>query len=893
MTLSSSKSTNTSDLCRLAVLILCITIGQNISVAQDHFSGEHFANPMDCGYQSENIVLEKFQRAIASGEISDPSLQMLPSVRPRTVRDGVAAGGGVPFMTQQDLTYYEDTAGLLTTNFSDAQLFSFMKNATNTVLEQHGDNFDFIGFFLNFAPNHEIGSAFYLGIENDVSGIGQNFFNFRPYLGISGNHVEGFVMMWNHIGWASGSGNRTQLILGQEFEHRFAMYLNSLSGGRRLQGTSDSCGRNWHWNLRVDGQGSGMEIGEWVGSAPSIRSADRLNINAEIGGVYSYPDLYLMGYITPDELDSLPSELRYMNDSNDCSAPYSGPITTWGSSDIIASNGNRSPTAEFAQKDFRTAWVVVHLPEALPTSSELDRIVDILNDWTDTYQLSTLGRGTMDNTIDVPFRIQFIDEIPTYINPGQPTNILTRTINFSSTADAESGLLHFSIDNGPYQTLPLISNVSNNFMITLPAVPCTSIVDFYITIESTDGRILQLPRAAPATVHTVISAQSTTVVFSDDFNTDKGWSVTNDIDLTDGAWDRAVPQGLGDRGDPMEDYDGSGQCYLTNSSAGNTDVDGGMTTLTSPPIDLSAESEAILRYTRWYTNDFGADPGGDFWVAEISDDGQNWVELENSNISNAWDEKTFRVSDYVTLSDQVQIRFLASDFSPGSVVEAAVDAFSVTAIHCDGVECIQMDPVQTDPMDTLKSRFISFVPGNTGANTAIRVTMTQLDQFEDQNGDVRWVGSPVEYQESSAPGPAFLASQLQCEPHFQDWGSIDILHVYGMGIVPSSRYDVQTVSDLCGTYAEEVYSSPVTLYTGVWGDVVTPFATPELVQPSIADVLSVVDKWMGTLDPVKAHSQLQPNLVNPSQSVGIADVLRDVDAWLGSPYPFAGPTTCP
>src|SRR5262249_22774483 len=77
-------------------------------------------------------------------------------------------------------------------------------------------------------------------------------------------------------------------------------------------------------------------------------------------------------------------------------------------------------------------------------------------------------------------------------------------------------------------------------------------------------------------------------VFSDNFETDRGWTVTN-LGATSGNWERGVP--VNDPSwdyDPVSDYDGSGRCYLTQNAPGNTDVDGGATQLTSPLLDLSA-----------------------------------------------------------------------------------------------------------------------------------------------------------------------------------------------------------------------------------------------------------------------------------------------------------------
>src|SRR5262249_39062479 len=148
------------------------------------------------------------------------------------------------------------------------------------LLAAHGDAYDIVGFWTNFTTHHEIGAAFYMPIRNDVSGLGDPstvgtpIFDNHAAMGLAGQRIHGYVMMWNvdHTYWAPGPGSNadfTRLALGQEFEHRFACFLPPLLDGRILQGDDASCGRTFHWNWRADGQGSAMEISEWVGSAPA------------------------------------------------------------------------------------------------------------------------------------------------------------------------------------------------------------------------------------------------------------------------------------------------------------------------------------------------------------------------------------------------------------------------------------------------------------------------------------------------------------------------------------------------------------------------------------------------------------------------------------------------
>lgn len=354
----------------------------------------------DCGYQSPEKTLRAIKDAVARGEIEDPTIELLPPIaRVAAVSDGNC----IPVVTRDDIFVFEDTSNVLTSDFTDGQLFDLMSDAANALILAEGDEFDFIGYWVNFNPHHQLGAAFYLGVHNDTTGLGQAPFNFRGDFGLATNTIQGYVMMWNisSSSWQAGTGSNadfTRLVLGQEFEHRFGMFLPSISGGRVLQGNNESCGRSAHWSFKVDGQGSGMEIAEWVGASPATRSGGSLNFNTDIGGVFSYTDLYLMGYVSPAEMDAGNSELRYMNNNTTCSSPYSGTITSFSSANIIATAGPRTPDSTAAQKHYRTGWVMIHRPGSEPFNSQLDKAAGILNTWTETYHDGTLGRGTMNNS---------------------------------------------------------------------------------------------------------------------------------------------------------------------------------------------------------------------------------------------------------------------------------------------------------------------------------------------------------------------------------------------------------------------------------------------------------------------------------------------------------------
>jgi hypothetical protein len=125
------------------------------------------------------------------------------------------------------------------------------------------------------------------------------------------------------------------------------------------------------------------------------------------------------------------------------------------------------------------------------------------------------------------------------------------------------------------------------------------------------------------------------------------------------------------------------QCFVTangtpGGAAGEADVDGGKTTLLSPLFDLGHVGSAQVHYWFWYTNNLGNSPGLDYWTVQATGDGTTWVDLERTTAStNAWAERTFQLDEFVALTNRVQLRFIAEDIAPGTLIEALVDDFTL------------------------------------------------------------------------------------------------------------------------------------------------------------------------------------------------------------------------
>ncbi len=191
-------------------------------------------------------------------------------------------------------------------------------------------------------------------------------------------------------------------------------------------------------------------------------------------------------------------------------------------------------------------------------------------------------------------------------------------------------------------------------------------------------------------------------LFADDFENSSGWTVgAPDDEAITGVWEIGDPEGTwwGDQPvQPEDDHSPDGtKCFVTGklagSSRGTYDVDGGKTTLTSPTIDLSGTTSALLTYYRWYSSNTGSNPNDDDLIVDVSsDNGLTWHNLETLTYDDRrWEKRQFYLEDFITLTDQVKLRFIAQDNGAGgSIVEAAIDDISIVA--CSGTQPDTVSP---------------------------------------------------------------------------------------------------------------------------------------------------------------------------------------------------------
>jgi len=176
-----------------------------------------------------------------------------------------------------------------------------------------------------------------------------------------------------------------------------------------------------------------------------------------------------------------------------------------------------------------------------------------------------------------------------------------------------------------------------------------------------------------------------TAVLFDNFERDRGWT-TAVLGATAGQWQRGTP--INDPGssfDPAFDADFGGQCWLTQNTPGDSDVDNGAVRLISPIMDMSAG--VITMSYEYYLRLSNTNGGVDRMLVEISSNGPAgpWTQiaLHTQNGGLNWHYHQIDHDDLmaagVSLTSTMQVRFTVNDANPQSTVEAGLDTFHVTA----------------------------------------------------------------------------------------------------------------------------------------------------------------------------------------------------------------------
>jgi len=284
----------------------------------------------------------------------------------------------------------------------------------------HKDEYDFITIFTNFDVTMRPDAiAFYNHIKNDVGGIGQQIYDNSALYGSNGK-LQGTIDMGNLLKLTTTPLDPhydiTVDTMMHETLHRWSAFVKFRDWNG---GTSDALlgSDKAHWSFLFDSGGSTLYGNKWRDNGNGTFTS------TAVRKYYSSQDLYLMGML---DKSKVPPTLLIDNPAIDPTQPselgatISGIARTVTVDDIIAVEGERSPSFKDSQKQFKTAFIYVVTPGSF-TPDDLIGIENLRNGYLARFSILTDGQGV----VQVASTPQ--DNLPA--NPGvHPSATMPRTL---------------------------------------------------------------------------------------------------------------------------------------------------------------------------------------------------------------------------------------------------------------------------------------------------------------------------------------------------------------------------------------------------------------------------------------------------------------------------------
>ncbi len=278
-----------------------------------------------------------------------------------------------------------------------------------TFYRELADQYDSLVVWTNFDSDEDDAFAYSAPVSNDVSGTGDDHYDFTEFWGSEGA-LETYVFMGDvhryprePTGRVLGAASRptTLGLLSHEVGHRFLTSARIVHPGVEadvLLGRQDS-----HWSFFLDTDASFLEGNDIEEESPGrFRTVQTMSR-------YSRLNLYLMGLADPSEVApffvvssasaSVFGEPLDNESTPTAGIPITGTRTDLNVDEVILALGERQPRAGEAQSTFRHAWVILSRPNEPPTSEDLATLHDARNAFSGFFNEMTLGRGRIETRI--------------------------------------------------------------------------------------------------------------------------------------------------------------------------------------------------------------------------------------------------------------------------------------------------------------------------------------------------------------------------------------------------------------------------------------------------------------------------------------------------------------
>lgn len=176
-----------------------------------------------------------------------------------------------------------------------------------------------------------------------------------------------------------------------------------------------------------------------------------------------------------------------------------------------------------------------------------------------------------------------------------------------------------------------------------------------------------------------------TTIWSDDFESDKGWTVnpSGTDTATLGMWERGNPEDTNSSGPKQLGTTVSGSYDLVTgplagTGAGDYDVDGGVTSVRSPAITLPSSGTLGLTFSYYQAHGSNSSTADYLRVKVVGNTTVTALEELGSSTNDdaAWATRTFDISAFA--GQTIRILVEAADLSTASLFEAAIDDVKIT-----------------------------------------------------------------------------------------------------------------------------------------------------------------------------------------------------------------------
>lgn len=268
---------------------------------------------------------------------------------------------------------------------------------------------------------------------------------------------------------------------------------------------------------------------------------------------------------------------------------------------------------------------------------------------------------------------------PITMTPNVPETFdITVSGIFGGVAVPNSGQIYVSINGAAYQSSAMTEVSTNNYQATLPGRPCGDIVDYYISVDLVDPAVTVFD-GSPSVPFTAVPFTGTLTVFQDDFESDLGWSISG------GDWARGIPSGSGGEYGGADPTSGTVGARVMGYNLGG-DYANSIPEyhVTSPVLDCSAISTAIIKFDRW----LGVEqPAYDHAYIRVSTDNSNWTTVWENDIEiadNVWTAIEVDMSSVAALQSTVYVRFTMGTTDGGW----RFCGWNIDNLRITGAECV-------------------------------------------------------------------------------------------------------------------------------------------------------------------------------------------------------------